>query len=273
MTKNIVLVASLALVVFLSVTAAQDKPRPPAPEIPIGGVILWWGRAVDIPEGFEACDGTVVSTKDAVLKGAKPNMQSKFVRGAENYRSFVPTEYSGGGNDSVSFQGVVEDHKFSLAAAQLPAHTHTVKEHAHDISAHTHAVGAHTHAVAGHNHAVAGHVHSYGEVTVVDNGTLYFKTGTAADADSSPIDSVKTVTVAASPTSSTALTTDTKALTTEAKALKTDKSTDGLKTGQTALTTNPTGAAAVEVTLAHAAKGSFDNKPAYVDIVFLIRVK
>jgi hypothetical protein len=40
--------------------------------VPIGGIILWSGEVVDIPAGFQLCDGT----------NGTPNLQDRFVLGA-----------------------------------------------------------------------------------------------------------------------------------------------------------------------------------------------
>lgn len=40
----------------------------------------------------------------------------------------------------------------SLAAANLPSHTHSVPAHTHSVPAHTHPAGAHTHSVPAHTH-------------------------------------------------------------------------------------------------------------------------
>jgi hypothetical protein len=244
--------------------------------IPIGGVILWWGRAVDIPEGFEACDGTIVTTKDAVIKGAKPNLQNKFVRGAEDYRSFVPTEYAGGGSDSLNVKGAIDDHKFKITAAQLPAHTHTLKDHTHAIKEHTHAVTGHTHTIPPHTHSIAAHTH---EVDVV------YSTATAVTSAGAGDTTATFVTAIAAPgTVTTTFTTGANAgasLTTSPTTLATGKNADGktaankdaaLKTEPAAVATDSAGTGA-EITLSHTGTGILDNKPAYVDLVFLIRVK
>lgn len=52
-------------------------------DIPIGGVILWWGAKEDIPPGFELCDGQNPTTDGAALKGKKPDLRDRFVKGPQ----------------------------------------------------------------------------------------------------------------------------------------------------------------------------------------------
>lgn len=137
MIKNGIFVCAFALATLFAFLGAQDPPAVQA-EVPIGGIIIWWGRAEDIPYGFEACDGTAVTTKGAVFKGKKPDLQSKFPRGIDKYRSFAPQAFSGGGNDRVvldvdSFS--IDDHV--LTDAQLPSHQHGM-DHVHYVERHTH---------------------------------------------------------------------------------------------------------------------------------------
>lgn len=47
--------------------------------VPIGGIIMWWGDANKLPDGFELCDGKPLM-KGAQL-GSKPNLVDKFVKG------------------------------------------------------------------------------------------------------------------------------------------------------------------------------------------------
>lgn len=131
MNRNQALFSGIFLLGALSLYRPQAPTQAPGPvEVPVGGIILWWGPAADIPEGFEACDGTIVTTRNAVLRGAKPNLQSKFPRGAANYRTFVPQAYAGGGSDELALS--IEDHV--LTKDQLPAHAHKVGPLAHVVS-------------------------------------------------------------------------------------------------------------------------------------------
>jgi hypothetical protein len=140
MTKHAVFFSSVLLLGSVSLfverePAAQAPPGLPG-LVPVGGIILWWGKASDIPVGFEACDGTVVATRDAVLRGAKPNLQNKFVRGAPDHRNFLPLAFAGGGNDDMDFgpqQVQVQIANHVLTQAQMAAHAHTVPSQAHRI--------------------------------------------------------------------------------------------------------------------------------------------
>ena len=80
----------------ITATAAQINTA-----MPVGGIILWSGAAAAIPTGWLLCDGT----------NGTPNLRDRFVVGAGSTYAVGAT----GGAATVT-----------LAAANLPAHTHTV---------------------------------------------------------------------------------------------------------------------------------------------------
>jgi len=140
MSKFFVLLPSALLCGVVLMSLAQKHEIPPVPhgEVPIGTILVWWGRAVDLPEGYEVCDGTPISTLGAVLRGRKPDLRNRFVRGTEDHRSFVPMAFAGGGlerveNETAMVQLSISDHTFTLAANQLPNHNHIVPRMPHRI--------------------------------------------------------------------------------------------------------------------------------------------
>jgi len=86
---------------------------------PKGGIIMWSGSIVNIPEGWTLCDGT---------KGT-PDLRDRFVIGAGNMRAV------GGTSDGT-----------------IPAHVHTGPSHAHTGPSHTHTGPSHTHSGPSHTH-------------------------------------------------------------------------------------------------------------------------
>jgi hypothetical protein len=137
MTPLRTLLSGLLLLGGLFLAVPQAPPLPPG-EVPIGTILSWWGDPKELPRGYELCDGTVVKTLDAVLRGRKPDLQSRFLRGAPDPRSFVPLAFAGGGLDenalgNVPVNVVIADHAFALTPAQLRAHTHTVPARPHRI--------------------------------------------------------------------------------------------------------------------------------------------
>ncbi len=125
--------------IVLLLSAQKDpaqRPAETAAQVPVGAIIMWWGRAVDIPEGFEVCDGTNISTRDAILRGRKPDLRNKFARGALDYRGFVPQAFAGGGEDVHASQTVpvsIADHTDRLTKEQIPDHVHEIGRMAHVI--------------------------------------------------------------------------------------------------------------------------------------------
>jgi hypothetical protein len=153
------------LVVPLVALAAIQKPSvPDLPVVPVGGVILWWGMEDDLPYGFEVCDGTLPSTQGATLKERKPDLRDRFVKGAAEVSGFRPrSAVSGGSNDTA--RTVTSPHV--LLANEIPGHTHPIP-HQHTID--------HTHRVPDHTHPIGPHVHAMGEW--VDSAAL---TGTGIE--------------------------------------------------------------------------------------------
>jgi len=107
----------------------------PGAGVPVGAVIMWWGRLADIPYGFELCDGGLPNTDGALLQGNKPDLVDRFPRGAWADWYNPPEVAIGGGSDRLP-NGRTND--AYLLPNQLPSHTH-------GFSAETNAAGSHTH--------------------------------------------------------------------------------------------------------------------------------
>jgi hypothetical protein len=76
-----------------------------------GGIVMWAGAVIDIPDGWQLCDGT----------NGSPDLQEKFIIGAGDVYS---VESTGGSPDSI-----------------LVSHTHTISGGTNSISvSHTHTV-------------------------------------------------------------------------------------------------------------------------------------
>lgn len=148
------LLACIPLAMILGSWNGRSNPpyRPTAAsEVPIGGVLLFWGRLTELPEGFEACDGTLPITKGALLKEHKPDLRNRFAMGTLQPHTFDPRTAQSGG-DHRSKAGRTGGH--TLTQAQLPAHTHPIA-HSHDLAAHTHSLVDHSHPIGNHTHPVA----------------------------------------------------------------------------------------------------------------------
>lgn len=57
-----------------------------AGQVPLGGIVAWWGSTADgkegIPNGFELCDGTKVTTAGPLQHVIKPNLLNLFLKGS-----------------------------------------------------------------------------------------------------------------------------------------------------------------------------------------------
>lgn len=283
--------------------ASQTAATEPFVSVPIGGIIMWWGRASEIPEGFEACDGTTVTTRDAVLRGAKPNLENRFPRGAPSFRSYIPTAFKGGGQDEFDIDqlaSILADHQ--LTANQLPAHKHTLPSLKHTITgrppktppnslAHTHTVdpkgspqGSHRHGMD-HVHPGAPHDHGLLQGNGSDNSNaealpavltenpagnqVFGSTGDAREI------SPKKPFLTGPPEDSTGspmLQTDRDVFTLPDLVVSTEGGTIDDHANEVTDSEGNTGT----ILLAHklnAQLPKIDNRPAFLEVVFLIRVK
>jgi microcystin-dependent protein len=76
--------------------------------VPVGGIIMWSGNPTTLPAGWQLCDGSRTPSGTAT-----PDLRDRFIVGAGGTLSVGTT----GGRSSVT-----------LAAANLPAHTHNYKD-------------------------------------------------------------------------------------------------------------------------------------------------
>lgn len=93
--------------------------------VPIGGVVAWWGNwsaETNRPTGYELCDGSPVYTQTSPILGQKkPNLQGKFIRGAEPSNVNVVASQKEGGTDKLT---TLRTNGSALTADQMPRHGH-----------------------------------------------------------------------------------------------------------------------------------------------------
>ena len=101
--------------------------------VPVGGVIMWWGATANIPSGFELCDGGAPTTAGALLSGNKPDLRDRFVKGATNGAANVQAAAVTGGTNT--FAGNLTGGT-ALTLDQIPAHTHGINDpgHTHGVT-------------------------------------------------------------------------------------------------------------------------------------------
>lgn len=92
-------------------------------KLPIGSVIMWYGSSGSVPSGWQICDGT----------NGTPNLIDKFVFGAggtQNYgniggtNSQTATTSSGGGHYHTGNITANGSHTHDIVISDVPAHTH-----------------------------------------------------------------------------------------------------------------------------------------------------
>ena len=213
--------------------------------VPIGAILPWWGLEEDIPEGFEACDGRVPTTRDAVLTDRKPDLRERFLRGATDYRSFQPRAFKGGGSTQVRLR--VDPH--ALTASEIPGHAHGLANHTH-ANTHAHTIAPHAHTIADHDHPIGDSIQasvSGSGVRLIRDQPQNSQTGTAS--------------LVVAPT---ALTTDPSATPTGGPSVANTGFTGGTNSGAQ----GP--AAAHTHTLSTSTP---DLLPPYLDVIYIIRVK
>lgn len=96
--------------------------------VPSGGIIMWGGAIVDVPNGWALCDGN----------NGTPNLQDRFIVGAGNSYTVGDT----GGSDSVA-----------ITETQLPAHGHSFSATTSNGGSHGHTGSTNT--TGSHNHSVS----------------------------------------------------------------------------------------------------------------------
>lgn len=103
--------------------------------VPLGGIVIWSGRANTVPSGWALCDGQTTA------EGFKtPDLSGRFIVGFDD--AGAPNDYTQPGDLSV--KGTIEgnrggDASITLDLTQMPTHTHPAT--ASTDGGHTHAVG------------------------------------------------------------------------------------------------------------------------------------
>jgi hypothetical protein len=92
--------------------------------LPIGSVIMWYGAAIDVPNGWQICDGT----------NGTPDMRDKFAYGAGN----VPYGRTGGNNNMSTYTAAAGGHSHTGVTSNSGTHYHSftvtnVPYHTHDF--------------------------------------------------------------------------------------------------------------------------------------------
>ncbi|MEM3484077.1 MAG: hypothetical protein QXI12_00460 [Candidatus Methanomethyliaceae archaeon] len=116
--------------------------------VPIGGIIMWWSDG-SVPDGWEVCDGGIVSTPGSPLLGQrKPDLRNRFPRGVENQD--IRRSPLTGGSEAVGLQHfhIVSEHSHVIMADKLS--TRPSGEHGHPVDPHKH--GFTTTEDGGHSH-------------------------------------------------------------------------------------------------------------------------
>lgn len=140
--------------------------------VPIGGIILFYGSVQDIPANFELCDGMPPTRVDAKYLGNKPMLIGRFVKGAFKDRDVKANPIVSGSNDFIP-----HFHDPGTLVATEGAHNHSKGDHRHNVpGAKDDSGGTDTHIAlgddkdkrgkveltgGGHKHSGGSHEHSF----------------------------------------------------------------------------------------------------------------
>lgn len=116
--------------------------------LPIGSVIMWYGKKTEVPYGWAVCDGsevfTILNGVTTTTKIKTPDLTNKFAVGAADDKlSSINGSFEGPGStvstSTTSTQGGTADaiipahgHLASFTGDQMPVHGHTVNETEHN---------------------------------------------------------------------------------------------------------------------------------------------
>jgi len=126
----------------------------PGADVPVGTILAFWGDENDLPDGWEACDGSAVEARDALLRGPKPDLRERFLRGTKTASTYKARAYPKGG--AATGSGTTDPHV--LTVAEMPSHDHGIGTHRHDIPP---ATLAHTHTTPDHSHQISANAHTH----------------------------------------------------------------------------------------------------------------
>jgi len=116
--------------------------------LPIGAVIMWYGKKTEIPYGWTLCDGsevfTIINGTTSTTKVKTPDLSNRFVVGAiADKLSSIDGSFEGPGStvttSTTSTQGGNADtivpahsHVATFTGSALPAHEHTLTDPGHN---------------------------------------------------------------------------------------------------------------------------------------------
>ena len=242
--------------------------------LPVGIIAMWSGTIANIPSGWALCDG----------QSGRPDLQDRFILGAR-----------ASGNPAINSTGGAHDR--TLTESQMPQHNHAAgsigQNHKHgvedvELPDHTHfagtlAVSSHAHGISGgnHRHSISGGSHTH-YIELAKANYLISSSGnsdTGLDVFVSGFPSgygVQTITTnSVDPVTSRTDYEDPVPNSTDNQAVNLSGST-GTVSGSPTLgagqqTSVPTGGGSLSGTTGNAGSGgSFDNRPAYYALAFII---
>ena len=111
-----------------------------------------------LPSSWKICDGSTVSDAASPFNTkALPNLViDKFVRGG---KADYTNQAGVGGTNSQTVSVAAHSHTVAAHTHSVPTHSHTLNSHFHIINNHTHTINSHSHTFPSHTHTLSGHTH------------------------------------------------------------------------------------------------------------------
>ena len=275
--------SSVPWALHAEVADALDDPAPASYQVPLGGIIDWYAFSPTdpVPDGYAICDGSTVTEPSSPFLGQTlPDLVDRFAMGVSSVGATGTTGGSNTANLSHTHSG--------------PSHSHSLPSHSHTGPSHTHSGPSHTHTLANHSHGGLNHRHRWVRFVQANLRFDTFNSG-ASDTELSANETMAgndlgeegsgTTTVAKSTGQSSEYFYTSGAMTgTTGRSDNTDGSgtlttsssgtgsTGAAGTGNTGSWSGTSGSAGTGNT-GSAGTSSFDNRPAWVGLLKIMRVR
>ena len=120
------------LVAWVGVVQLRQRPAatpasagPVGDVLPVGTIVSFWGSVQDVPNDYELCDGGPPKP-GSTLRGDKPNLSGRFLRGVTSGTVDARTNSSGRGgiDETPAYSG--DTSGVALKVEQMPSHQHVM---------------------------------------------------------------------------------------------------------------------------------------------------
>jgi hypothetical protein len=109
--------------------AGEASRRTVIDQVPVGGVIAFWGDKSEIPPNYKICDSAMITDPDSKLSRFRtPDLRDRFIKGApDSVIDVKDANKSGGVNEWPDRHTEM----FTLTENEVPSHDHKFKDPGH----------------------------------------------------------------------------------------------------------------------------------------------